>query len=140
MPAKEGDFPHQVSKQIKNRRGTFGSALIIHPLLLVSAAHLFEGPETRPPNIWVVAGKSDLTKSDPAGQFWDVVRVFKHKKYNSLTWDSDIVILVLNQPLTFNEVVRPIQLLDSDLNLPGTNCSQLLRSFGLFRNPTTFQN
>ena len=42
-----------------------------------------------------------------------------HKAYNDTTYNNDIAILVLSQPLNFDDRVKPIQLRDPRWELPG---------------------
>ena len=119
--ANHGDFPHQVTLQTTyGRRRHFCGASIIHQSLVLSAAHCFESFQNRPPHILVVAGEHRRNESDGhVEQVRQVTRLYVHEHYNESTWVNDIALLVLNESLTFNDYVKPIQLRDPSWELPG---------------------
>ena len=129
--ANLGDFPHQVSVQKKSklrdgsiRHDHFCGASIIHPYLLLSAAHCFFERYTAE-QVRVQAGVQEIltARSPPdAGQVRNVTKIFIHPAYNGATWNNDIAILVLNESLQFNDYVKPIKLRDPTWKLPGYFC------------------
>ena len=137
--AHHGDFPHQVSLY-SYTKGHFCGASIIHPFLIVGAAHCFETPAQLPPNILVRAGlhRQQWMYRDSAEQIRNVSHVFVHKNWNSKTWDNDIAVLVLNQSLEFNDHVRPITLRGPDWELPGANSLKIHAYLEGF--PAKYQN
>ncbi len=44
-----------------------------------------------------------------------VEKIISHKDYNQKTNENDIALVKLNNPLLFNECVRPVAILNSDL-------------------------
>ena len=130
--AQEAELPHQVSMYSKGRRSHFCGASIIHPFLVLCAAHCFE--KDKPPSIQVKAGKRRISWM-PGGnteQVRDVTTVFVHRKYNKTTWDNDIAIVVLNQSLELNEHVQPIRLRNPSWELPGANFNFKYQLFSRF--------
>ena len=124
-PANHADLPHQVSVQstISNH---VCSALIIHPLLLLSAASCFRKGATQPPYLVAIAGEHqqpELFKE--SGQILSATHVFANKEYNITTFDNDIAILVLNQSLQIYDFVSPIQLPDPKWLLTGEKMFEL---------------
>ena len=134
MDAEHGDLPHQVSLYSTALGRHFCGASIIHPFLILTAAHCFGLETHKPPNVLVKAGLSSQTGGgrDNTGQMRSATHLFVHQNWNNITFDNDIAILVLNQALDFNEYVKPIQLRDPSWELPGAILLSLnnLRTFG----------
>lgn len=115
-------YPHQASLQSSDgQEKHFCGATIIHPFFLVSAAHCFK--DYQPPYIQAVAGEFDIKKWDGTEQVRNVARLIIHEEYNRPSkWDNDIALVVLNEPILFDEkYVRPIPLYSSEWELPGKN-------------------
>ncbi len=49
-------------------------------------------------------------------------KIISHKDYNQKTNENDIALVKLQNPLLFNECVRPVAILNSDLS-PQETCS-----------------
>ena len=116
------EAPHHVSlRDMARRYEPFCSAAIIHPLLLLSAAHCFQQGKIQTPNIQAVAGAAEARArvAVPTAQVREVTQVFQHKKFNTTTWAHDIAILVLNESLEFNDYVHQIPVQDPAWELPG---------------------
>ena len=127
--SKPGELPHLVALRTKASNTHFCGASIIHPYLLLCAAHCFTNQ--RAPFIQIVAGEHDRMKSDGnREQVRDVTLVDTHEKYDNVTWVNDIAILVLNESLEFNDYVKPIKLREPDWNLPGLNFPKYSHPFG----------
>ena len=120
--AVSGGYPHQVSLRVMDSPlpTHFCGATVIHPRLLLSAAHCFE--KVKPPNILAIAGDHSHSGSEKGEQPRNVTDLILHPKWDNQTWENDIAILVLNESLKFDDKVRPILLRDSKSEpLPGTN-------------------
>ena len=105
--AWNGQFAHQVSLQ-DDARGHFCGASVIHPLLLLTAAHCLAN--VIPTDIRAVTGTLDLRNLNASVQSRNVVHVIEHEKYNDTTWENDIAILVLNESLVFDNFTQPIDI------------------------------
>ena len=122
-PAQHGNYPHLVSLQSTDRGNKhLCGASIIDPLLLLSAAHCFEQYDCSNCAIQhtrAVAGDHNLNVPEGPEQIRDVIWMFRHDDYNEMTFENDIVLLVLNESLHIDdEYVRSIQLWDSSWSLP----------------------
>ncbi|XP_072233408.1 ovochymase-1 isoform X2 [Leuresthes tenuis] len=106
-------WPWQVSLQFSSISACGGA--IINPLWVVSAAHCFKRYKKK--SLWkVLAGKHDLDKlKEPEEQLVGVSRIISHHRYNTHTKESDLALVKLEQPLVFNEFVRPIGIWMSSL-------------------------
>ena len=108
--AYPGQIPHQVSLQIPaGGHGHFCGASIIRPLILLTAAHCFakiHSPET----IKAVTGEHQLSVHEGTEQIRRVSRLILHEHYDSETSDNDIALLVLDEPLEFNNRTQPIRI------------------------------
>ncbi|XP_073337015.1 ovochymase-1 [Pagrus major] len=101
-------WPWQVSLQFATMPACGGA--IISPLWVVSAAHCFK--RYNKASFWTVqAGKHDLDNPhEPGQQVVGVSMIISHQGYNTRTKDSDMALLKLQQPLVFNQFVRPIDI------------------------------
>ena len=88
---------------------------ILNENTILSAAHCFYPLETAE---FIKAGITEVGSSK--GQKIDVSEVILHPSYDPdrevATYDNDIAILKLKEPLTFNDNVRPARLPDATLN------------------------
>ena len=124
--ARHADYPHLVSLQSTDKGNKhFCGASIIDPLFLLSAAHCFEQYDCANCAIQhtrAVAGDHNLNVPEGTEQIRDVIWMFRHEEYNEMTFENDIVLLVLNESLHIDdEYVRSIQLWDPTWNLPSEN-------------------
>uniref|UniRef100_H3AL84 Ovochymase 2 n=1 Tax=Latimeria chalumnae TaxID=7897 RepID=H3AL84_LATCH len=98
-------WPWQVSVQIAMEHYCGGT--IIRPDWVLTAAHCFHG-KGKYLRLWtVVAGDHDLTVTEPQEQKRLIKDIIFHPNYNTSTLDYDIVLLQLNEPLQYNDYVRP---------------------------------
>ena len=119
MDETTGDFAHQVSLQDSSIHNMhFCTASIIHPMFLLTVAHCFE--KRKVSSIRAVAGTQNTTVLDGNGeQIRYVTRLIPHRDYNKHTFDNDIALLELNEPLDFDATyVRPITIQVSKWPLP----------------------
>ncbi|XP_057576619.1 serine protease 55, partial [Hippopotamus amphibius kiboko] len=103
MEAEVGEFPWQVSIQARNEH--FCGGAIINEWWIISAAHCVH-PEISPTELRVVLGTNSL--SSPSLEVKGVTSVILHKNFQKLNMDNDIALLLLDTPITFNELKIPI--------------------------------
>ena len=88
---------------------------IINEWTVVSAAHCFT--PSKPPDKWLVLPgahdsvlPADLNEYD--GPTHKIHSLYVPKKWNSLKLFHDIAILVMDKPFKFNDIVKPIKMMD----------------------------
>ncbi|XP_029282301.1 ovochymase-1 isoform X2 [Cottoperca gobio] len=99
-------WPWQVSLRFASMPACGGA--VISQMWVVSAAHCFK--RYNKASFWtVLAGKHDLDNlHEPGQQLMGVSIIISHNGYNTRTKESDVALLKLQQPLVFNQFVRPI--------------------------------
>lgn len=98
-----------MSLQDVNRKNAhFCGASVIHPLLLLTAASCLI--DLSPSSIQVVTGDHQLSISEGTEQIRNVSRAIIHEHWDLPTKDNDIALLVLDEPLRFDNYTSPIQL------------------------------
>ena len=107
--ASSSDFPfsYQATLQLTHRGNIdFCSAAIINSLLLVTVAHCvnrYNASKKR-----AVTGRRSLRTLEGTEQVRNISEIIRHDQYNRRTFDHDIALLVLDQPLEFDDFMRPI--------------------------------
>ena len=111
-----GEFPYQVSLRRVDQENThFCGASIIHPLLLLTAAHCITHWDLKPSQIRAVAGEHSLAVDGEVGeQIRNVSNIIVHHGWNSSTYENDIAILVLGKPLETNKYTGPVDTAKGD--------------------------
>ncbi|KAK0049144.1 serine protease hepsin [Biomphalaria pfeifferi] len=105
---------------------------ILNNRFILTATHCFLGKSYDPKRWQVMAGKHNLNRHDPGEQTVNVARIFLHKNYNNETVANDIALLMLEQPLTYSNLISPICLPTEDQGVnTGENC--LLAGWGATR-------
>ncbi|KAL0627175.1 Suppressor of tumorigenicity 14 protein [Plecturocebus cupreus] len=120
--ADKGEWPWQVSLHALGQGHVCGASLI-SPSWLVSAAHCYiddRGFRYSDPTQWTAfLGLHDQSKrSDPEVQERRLKRIISHPSFNDFTFDYDIALLELEQPVEYSSVVRPICLPDTSHVFP----------------------
>ena len=75
------------------------------------------------------AGGVDITNLDDKTSSWQKLKIkdyFMHPSYTPANKKNDICLLILEQPFTFNEYVKPIELEVDNLDAEA-NCSTYIR-------------
>ncbi|EDL85331.1 rCG52171 [Rattus norvegicus] len=101
--AEVGEFPWQVSIQENDHHFCGGS--ILSEWWILTVAHCFYSQELSPTELTVRVGTNDLTTSPMELQVTNIIR---HKDFKRHSMDNDIALLLLANPLTFNEQTVPI--------------------------------
>ncbi|KAJ3598041.1 hypothetical protein NHX12_001555 [Muraenolepis orangiensis] len=107
--AEVGEWPWQVSLHFMTRGPVCGASIISSKWLL-SAAHCFRtaDPQNHVTSNWrTYSGMQDQLKQ--AGVLARGLRsIISHPDYNSMTYDYDIALLELSQPLVLSNTIQPI--------------------------------
>ncbi|XP_051966125.1 suppressor of tumorigenicity 14 protein-like [Xyrauchen texanus] len=123
--ANLGEWPWQVSLHFKSVGHVCGASIISNKWLL-SAAHCFIQPDTSYKMIsnWLTySGLRDQNIQDNTVQQRTLKTIITHPNYDQMTYDYDISLLELSQPLNFTNTVHPICLpAPSHLFASGTSC------------------
>ncbi|XP_041758524.1 suppressor of tumorigenicity 14 protein homolog [Coregonus clupeaformis] len=107
--AQLGEWPWQVSLHFQTRGHVCGASIISNRWLL-SAAHCFKtvNPENHVASNWqTYSGMQDQYKQDNV-QRRLLKTIITHPDYNQMTYDYDIALLELSQPLEFTNTIHPI--------------------------------
>ncbi|KAJ0000287.1 hypothetical protein NQD34_012129 [Periophthalmus magnuspinnatus] len=107
--AELGEWPWQVSLHFLTSGHVCGAS-ILSPKWLLSASHCFitNSQENRIPSNWQsYSGMQDQYKHDDV-QRRSIRRIITHPDYNQMTFDYDIALLELSEPLEFTNSIQPI--------------------------------
>jgi secreted trypsin-like serine protease len=122
-PAPEGSYPWQVSIGVSwiadPYRAHFCGGAVYSANWIVTAGHCLDG--SAPQDIIVTAGTHTL---GTGGSRHNVKRVVVKSDFNSDTWDNDIALMELMDPLPMGDLIRAIPPISTDDELarlkPGT--------------------
>ncbi|XP_055458113.1 cationic trypsin-3 [Psammomys obesus] len=109
---KKNSLPYQVSL---NAGHHFCGGSLLNSQWVVSAAHCYK------PRIQVRLGEHNIDALEGGEQFIDAAKIIRHPKYNSKTYDNDIMLIKLKSPATLNSRVSTISLPKS-CPTSGTKC------------------
>ncbi|XP_041649005.1 suppressor of tumorigenicity 14 protein homolog [Cheilinus undulatus] len=122
--AELGEWPWQVSLHFLTYGHTCGASIISERWLL-SAAHCFvtSSPSNHVPSNWQsYSGMQDQYKQDDV-QRRSLKKIISHPDYNIMTFDYDVALLELSEPLEFTNTIQPICLPSSSHVFPaGMSC------------------
>uniref|UniRef100_A0A8C3X651 Serine protease 55 n=1 Tax=Catagonus wagneri TaxID=51154 RepID=A0A8C3X651_9CETA len=104
IEAEVGEFPWLVSIQAGNEH--FCGGTIISEWWIVSAAHCFMSEEIAPKELRVVLGTNSLIS--PSLDIKGVTQIILHKDFQKSYMDNDIALLLLDTPITFDNLKKPI--------------------------------
>ncbi|XP_077432910.1 suppressor of tumorigenicity 14 protein homolog [Vanacampus margaritifer] len=123
--AELGEWPWQVSLHFLTYGHVCGASIISEKWLL-SAAHCFvnHDPANRIASNWqTYSGMQDQYKHEDV-QRRPVIRIISHPDYNQMTFDYDIALLELSEPLEWTNTIQPICLPAPSHVFPaGMSCS-----------------
>ncbi|XP_072551752.1 ST14 transmembrane serine protease matriptase a [Salminus brasiliensis] len=118
--ATEGEWPWQVSLHIKNSIHVCGAS-IISDRWLVTAAHCVQdegATRLSQPGSWDVYLGLHTQKMLEKAEKRSLKKVVAHPNYNAYTYDNDIALMELDQPVTFRDSIRPICLPSAAYDFP----------------------
>lgn len=122
--AELGEWPWQVSLHFLTYGHVCGASILSERWLL-SAAHCFvtSNPANHVPTNWqTYSGMQDQFKQNDI-QLRSLKRIISHPDYNQMTFDYDIALLELSDPLEFTNTIQPICLPSSSHVFPaGMSC------------------
>ncbi|XP_040899744.1 suppressor of tumorigenicity 14 protein homolog [Toxotes jaculatrix] len=122
--AELGEWPWQVSLHFLTNGHVCGASIISERWLL-SAAHCFvtSSPLNHVASNWqTYSGMQDQYKQDGV-QRRSLKSIISHPDYNQMTFDYDIALLELSEPLEFTNTIQPICLPSSSHVFPaGMSC------------------
>ncbi|XP_016390791.1 lipase maturation factor 2-like [Sinocyclocheilus rhinocerous] len=106
-------WPWQVSLQYSGMPACGGAILDLQ--WVITACHCFK--RYKKASLWnAVVGMHNLENmNESCHQTVEVEKIISHKDYNQKTNENDIALVKLQNPLLFNECVRPVAILNSDL-------------------------
>ncbi|KAK7172083.1 hypothetical protein R3I93_004397 [Phoxinus phoxinus] len=108
--ADVGEWPWQVSLHFQSNGHTCGASIISNKWLLC-AAHCFiqPSPDYKMTSNWLTySGLRDQNIQDASVQQRSLKTIITHPSYEEMTYDYDISLLELSQPLNFSNTVHPI--------------------------------
>lgn len=116
-----GEFPWQVSLQIKSYGHVCGASLI-SPKWLVTAAHCVQDDgKTRysQPSVWEAQIGLHVQRQVTSQVVKrNLKRIIPHPNYNDYTFDNDIALMELESPITYSDYIQPICLPSPQHNFP----------------------
>ncbi|XP_020912661.1 transmembrane protease serine 3 [Exaiptasia diaphana] len=103
-----GQWPWQITIQVKHAGFHFCGGSIIKPRWIVTAAHCFK-ENANPSRYSVTAGELNLEKQEGDEQVMEIAKIIRHSEFNKTGHtEYDIAVLKLKNKITFNDKVRPI--------------------------------
>uniref|UniRef100_A0A3P8VDY0 ST14 transmembrane serine protease matriptase n=1 Tax=Cynoglossus semilaevis TaxID=244447 RepID=A0A3P8VDY0_CYNSE len=117
--AELGEWPWQVSLHFMTYGHVCGASILSERWLL-SASHCFvtSNPANHVPSNWqTYSGMQNQYKYDGV-QRLPLKRIISHPDYNQMTFDYDIALLELSEPLEFTNTIQPICLPSSSHVFP----------------------
>jgi secreted trypsin-like serine protease len=123
-PARAGSYPWQVSLQRSDTQAHYCGASIRDAKWIVTAGHC--AVNLRPTDVAAVAGTHYLIATEPRLR---IQRIIVNKQYTEIkqpsgvTYDYDIALMMLDQPLVFGpelQSIPPVSAAEEEAIVPGT--------------------
>ncbi|CAH1274042.1 BMP1 [Branchiostoma lanceolatum] len=103
--ARPGSWPWQAYLL---RYGSFRcGGNLIHPLWILTAAHCVN-EDLSPGSYNIIMGKYNKSVTDSTEQRLQISQIIMHSEYNTVTFNKDLALLKLAQPVTLNQYVWPV--------------------------------
>ncbi|XP_068216539.1 tryptase beta-2-like [Palaemon carinicauda] len=129
----KGEWPWQVALQQKDPYSGKGldqhcGGTLIHPSWILTAAHCIIDPIFKfalPPPFWTVK-VGEVNLSAETQKTYPVSKIITHKLFDPKTWENDIALVKLRQPLVLEEhagMVNTICLPSRNMSFIGLQCS-----------------
>ncbi|XP_026149232.1 suppressor of tumorigenicity 14 protein homolog isoform X3 [Mastacembelus armatus] len=122
--AELGEWPWQVSLHFLTQGHVCGASIISEKWLL-SASHCFvtNNPKNHDAANWLTYSGMQAQFKQDGVERRTLKRIITHPDYNQMTYDYDIALLELNEPLKFSNTIQPICLPSSSHVFPsGMSC------------------
>ncbi|XP_066541688.1 ST14 transmembrane serine protease matriptase a [Hoplias malabaricus] len=118
--ATEGEWPWQVSLHIKNSIHVCGASIISDRWLVTAAHCVQEDPKFKlnQASSWEVYLGLHNQKQLEKAEKRLLKQIIAHPNYNEYTYDNDIALMELDQPVAFKESIRPICLPSATYSFP----------------------
>ncbi|XP_069038773.1 ST14 transmembrane serine protease matriptase a isoform X2 [Lepisosteus oculatus] len=117
----EGEWPWQVSLQVKGMGHVCGASVISSSWLVTAAHCVQDDPKIRfsQPSTWeAILGLHTQGKPGTSTVTKKLKRVITHPYYNTFTYDNDIALMELESPVTLSKEIKPICLPTSSYVFP----------------------
>ena len=125
--ARPGEFAHQAYLFISLLDGTVKcGASIIHPMLLLTAAHCVYDV-INPQKITVVTGEHDTSVNEGREQWLSVRSAVIHESYNEDESENDIALLILQSPIRLDNFSKAIKIPQPNQSLPGEAIENIMK-------------
>ncbi|KFV48131.1 Coagulation factor X, partial [Gavia stellata] len=88
----------------------FCGGTILNECFILSGAHCVNQSK----DLWVLVGMVDKEKEEPSRAMHGVEKIIAHAEFNTETFDNNVALLKLKEPITFSEHVVPACLPEED--------------------------
>lgn len=103
-----GQFPWMVLLWNKALRGPFCGGALLSRRFVLTAAHCFQLTGYNANQIEVRLGEYNTSSTESYERTIDAAELIRHPNYNADTYDSDILLIRLAEPVIFSDYIVPI--------------------------------